>query len=478
MATKFLTVAALTFASTILITAAAGEAQERAQAVNSAADVQQRLVEERAIEAVIWGMPIVSQDAQHQASLRDAGAKDNDIVFWSKPSGWKNQTTTPNASVRYVFVNYNTKTDGPVVLEVPAAVGAGLFGTIVDAWQVPLAHMGPSGQDEGKGGKFLLLPPDYKGEIPAGYFPVHSETYNGFAGFRAIAKTEGAEDVAKALGLIKQTRVYPLSSAANPPQQRFVDIYGKVYDGIVRFDDTFFVSLAKMVNQEPVLPRDKEMLGLLLTLGIEKGKDFQSDAATQATLKAAAQAAHGWFMQSLLMYGTQFWPDRKWLVPVSPNGPQTGFKWDTANYFDVDARGIAFFSFNTPPAKLGAATFYLATYVDGQGAKLRGQNTYRLHVPAHVPAKRFWAVRLYELETCSFIRDVASVGVDSYDQKMRRNDDGSVDLYFGPKDPSGRENNWIPTVPGRGYFPWFRFYDPDKPQFDKSWKLPDFEIVK
>ena len=193
------------------------------------------------------------------------------------------------------------------MLEVPAAVGAGLFGTIVDAWQVPLAHMGPSGQDEGKGGKFLLLPPDYKGEIPAGYFPVHSETYNGFAGFRAIAKTEGAEDVAKALGLIKQTRVYPLSSAANPPQQRFVDIYGKVYDGIVRFDDTFFVSLAKMVNQEPVLPRDKEMLGLLLTLGIEKGKDFQSDAATQATLKAAAQAAHGWFMQSLLMYGTQFW---------------------------------------------------------------------------------------------------------------------------------------------------------------------------
>ncbi len=102
-------------------------------------------------------------------------------------------------------------------------------------------------------------------------------------------------------------------------------------------------------------------------------------------------------MQSLLTYGAQFWPDRKWLVPVSPSGPQTGLKWGTANYFDLDARGIGFFSFNTPPAKLGAATFYLATYFDGQGAKLRGENTYRLPVPASVPAKQFWAVALYDL---------------------------------------------------------------------------------
>jgi hypothetical protein len=478
MLTNFLTIAALTFASIVFVAGVAGEAQERTEAVNSADEVQRRLLEERAIEAVIWGMPIVSQDAQHQASLRDAGAKDNDIVFWSKPSGWKNQTTTPNASVRYLFINFNTQTDGPVVLEVPAAVGAGLFGTVVDAWQVPLIDLGPSGQDEGKGGKFLLLPPDFKGEVPAGYFPVHSQTYNGFAGFRAIANTEGADDVAKALGLIKQMRVYPLSKAANPLEQRFVDVYGKVYDGIVCFDETFFASLAKMVNEDPVLARDKEVMGLLLTLGIEKGKDFQPDAATQATLKAAAQATHAWFMQSLATYGAQFWSDRKWLVPVSPSGPQTGFKWDTANYFDVDARGIGFFSFNTPPAKLGAATFYLATYVDAQGSKLRGENTYRLHVPANVPAKQFWAVTLYDLETCSFIRDVASVGLDSYDQKMHRNGDGSVDLYFAPKAPSGQEANWIPTMPGRGYFPWFRFYGPDKSLFDKYWKLPDFEIVK
>jgi hypothetical protein len=220
------------------------------------------------------------------------------------------------------------------------------------------------------------------------------------------------------------------------------------------------------------------MMGLLLPLGIEKGKEFKPDAATQAMLKKAAQDAQAWFMQSMLTYGVQFWPDRKWLVPVSPIGPQTGFKWENANYLDVDARGIGFFSFNTPPAKLGAATFYLAAYLDGQGGQLGGESTYRLRVPANVPAAQFWAVTLYDLETCSFIRDVTLVGLDSYDQKMHRNDDGSVDLYFGPKPPTGQESNWIPTVPGRSYFPWFRFYGPEKPLFEKSWKLPDIEKLK
>jgi len=480
MTTPHLWTSGLGAAVLALLIVTLGLCESQAQTKNpspSSDEFSRRLLEGRAVEAVIWGMPLVSQDAQHQASLR-AGAQNNDIVFWSQPSGWKNQTTTPNASVRYVFINYNTQPEGPVVLEVPAAVGAGLFGTVVDAWQVPLIDLGPSGEDQGKGGKFLILPPDFKGEVPAGYFPVRSQTYNGFAGFRAIAKTENAEDVAKALGLVKQMRVYPLSKAANPPEQRFVDVYGKTYDGTVCFDEGFFVSLAKMVNEETVLRRDKEMMGLLLAIGIEKGKDFKPDVATQATLKKAAQETQAWFMQSLLTYGVQFWPDRKWIVPVSPIGPQTGFKWENANYLDVDARGIGFFSFNTPPAKLGAATFYLAAYLDGQGGQLRGENTYRLRVPANVPVEQFWAVTLYDLETCSFIRDVALVGLDSYNQKMHRNADGSVDLYFGPKPPAGQEANWVPTSPGRAYFPWFRFYGPEKPLFEKSWKLPDIEQLK
>jgi len=118
----------------------------------SSEELHRRTLERRAVEAAIWGMPIVSVHAMREAFFRDAKAKYNDIVFWSKPSDWQNQTTTPNASARYVYFNFNTQPDGPVVLEVPAAVGAGLFGTLLDAWQVPLVDVGPAGEDRGSGG--------------------------------------------------------------------------------------------------------------------------------------------------------------------------------------------------------------------------------------------------------------------------------------------------------------------------------------
>jgi hypothetical protein len=444
----------------------------------SAEQTYNNMLERRAVEAAIWGMPIVSVDAMRQAFFRDAGAKYGDIAFWSNPSDWKNQTTTPNASARYVYFNFKTQTEGPVVLEVPAAVGAGLFGTMLDAWQVPLADIGPEGEDQGKGGKYLLLPPDYKGEMPAGYIAVRSQTFNGYALFRAISTTSSEGDVSKAIALVKQLKLYPLSKAAAPPEQHFVDMSGKLFDGIVRFDGSFYTSLARMVNEEPVQPRDLQMMGMLRSLGIEKGKEFKPDAATQAVLKQAINEAHAWFMDRLVTYGQRYWPDRKWDIPVPPIGSTTGFKWEAADYFDVDARGIGFFSFYAPPVKLGAATFYLGTFLDAQGQRLRGEHTYQLRVPANVPAKQFWAVTIYDHETAGLIREAKRVGLDSYDQTMKRNADGSVDIYIGPKPPAGQEANWIPTVAGKGWFPFFRFYGPDKPLFEKTWKLPDFEKVK
>src|SRR5262245_43732639 len=146
----------------------------------------------------------------------------------------------------------------------------------------PLADVGPQGEDLGKGGKYLLLPPDYKGDVPKGYIPLRSPTYNGYSCLRAIPKTRSAEDTAKAIALVKQLRLYPLAQAGNPPATHYIDIYGKLFDGIVRLDDTFFDSLAKMVNEEPVATRDMVAMGQLKSVGIEKGKAFQPDAATRA----------------------------------------------------------------------------------------------------------------------------------------------------------------------------------------------------
>ena len=156
-----------------------------------------------------------------------------------------------------------------------------------------MADIGPAGEDQGMGGKYLLLPPDFKGETPPGYFLLRYPTYNGYALYRAIRNGTTDADAAAALALVKKLRVYPLAQATNPPEQRFIDIYGKTFDGIANFDERFFESLNRMVQEEPVLPRDMIVMGMLKSIGIEKGKDFKPDAATQSSTKVRGAGSTG-----------------------------------------------------------------------------------------------------------------------------------------------------------------------------------------
>jgi hypothetical protein len=157
-------------------------------------------------------------DADCQFRFHAAG------VLWSQPGGWKLQCLTPNTSVRYVFSFINTRESGPVVVEIPASGDAVLNGTIIDAWQVPLTDVGIAGKDQGKGGKYLLLPPDHQGEAPAGYIAVSMKTYNGFIGLRVISKSEGEASVRKALAYLRLIRIYALSASTAPPQSTFIDM--------------------------------------------------------------------------------------------------------------------------------------------------------------------------------------------------------------------------------------------------------------
>jgi len=359
-------------------------------------DLARRTVERRAVEAAIWGMPLVNTDAMRQAYFRDVGAKYNDICYFSKPADWKFQVTTPNASTNYVYFNYNLK-DGPVVVEVPAAVGAGLLGSMVDAWDEPMNDIGPAGEDEGKGGKYLLLPPDFKGDTPAGFFPVRYPTYNGYALYRAIRTGQSDTDAAAALALVKKLRVYPLAQQANPPEQRFIDIHGKTFDGIADFDERFFETLNRMVQEEPVLPRDLVMMGMLKSIGIEKGKDFKPDAAMQNTLRAAVQEAQTQFVEGLTSYSHPWWPDRNW-SPPDPRGVKTGFTFQTADALDVDARGWANFAAFALPKKTGESLVYLFTFRDGRGERLSGERNYTVRIPANVPAKQYWSMIVYAVD--------------------------------------------------------------------------------
>jgi hypothetical protein len=446
-----------------------------AQLRGAEAQMADQTTEGRAVDAAIWGMPVVSFDAMRQAFFRDAKARYGDIMFWSKPGGWKLQCLTPNTSVRYVFSFINTKQAGPVVVEVPATGAAALNGTIMDAWQLPLTDVGIVGEDQGKGGKYLLLPPDHQGDMPSGYTAVPMKTYNGFVGLRLIIKSEDEASVRAALAYLRLIRIYPLSKSAAPAQSNYIDMADTLWDAIPRFDEDFYVSMARMVSEEPVQPRDAEMTGMLHMLGIDKGKGFKPDELTRAALNSAAQEAHAWFMERLVTYGEHFWPDGKWDIPAPPIAPKSGFTWEADGILDVDARGIAFFSFFCPPKKLGAGQFYLASFFDSKGQRLRGGETYRLRVPAHVPVTQFWSVTVYDHATCALIRNVARPSIDSYDKEASKNADGSMDIYFAPKAPNGMQANWIPTVSGKDWFPYFRFYGPQQPLFAKTWKLPDIE---
>ncbi|HET9535382.1 MAG TPA: DUF1254 domain-containing protein, partial [Mesorhizobium sp.] len=247
----------------------------------SADDLARRSVHRRAVEAVIWGMPAVNLDLMLQAMIGSAKGKPNQIVYWSRLPDWKNQTLTPNPDVIYLMPFFNTKDAGPMVLEIPPADDGVINGTIMDAWQVPLEDVGPAGVDKGKGGKYLILPPDYKGTPPSGYIALPSMNYQGYALLRSILRSGSDADVAKAVAYGRRIKLYPLSQAANPPATTFVDAIDVVYDSTIPYELRFFQSLDRVVQIEPWLPRDRLMIDMLKSIGIEKGKPFKPDAKTQ-----------------------------------------------------------------------------------------------------------------------------------------------------------------------------------------------------
>ena len=460
------------FAIISLLLASQSATAQSANAYTSE-DLNSQIVYRRAVDAVIWGLPLVGEDAVKQAAFRDGTANFNDIVWWRKGS-WKNQSPTPNVNTRYMYFFINTKQDGPVAVELPPAVpGASFYGTIEDAWYVPLTDIG----FEGKGGKYLVLPPDYKGDVPQGYTPVRPATYNTMTLLRSILDSSSEKDVQAGNELVNQVRVYPLSKATNPPSQGLLDMTDVLYNGLIQYDESFFTVLSRMLSEETVQPRDLQMMGLLVPLGIEKGKEFKPEAKTTALLKKASEEAHAWLIDKATTDVTPWWPGSQWVVPTPPITIPTEFKWEMPNYFGVDARAIALSQYFCPTAKLGTGSFYFAAFHDSNGTPLEGGSTYRLHVPPNVPVREFWSITVYSLKTSGFFLNSTRLTLGSLDKELRKNSDGSVDVYVGPQPPAGQASNWLYTPAGEKWFPWFRVYGPEKAILDKSWRLPDLEKV-
>jgi hypothetical protein len=443
------------------------------------ADFEEQIVYSRAIEAVIWGMPAVNSELMHESLIKAKGDY-NQIVYWSRLIDSKNQTLTPNPDVIYINPLYDTR-QGPVVLEIPPVEGvSSLTGSLDDGWQTAIEDIGPAGVDKGKGGKYLILPPNYKDAVPFGYIPMPSSTYTGFAILRSNLTDGSPADIKRATDYGKKVKIYPLSEADNPPQTQFVDLIGIPFSNTIPYNLHFFEVLNQFVQREPWLTRDMVMIDQLKSIGIEKGKTFQADARRQEILNAAIKVANSWIDKKYeSIFTPPFYDGTKWALPAS----QDVVKAIMANYelptiYPVDERAISYSMAYFSTKHLGSGQFYLMSIKDNNGASLDGSKLYKLHLPAKVPVKLYWSITVYDRETHALIVGEKYFSRASTTPGLQKNADGSVDLYFGAKAPAGKESNWVPTNPKGKFELLARFYGPEKGFFDKSWKMGDVEEVK
>jgi hypothetical protein len=218
------------------------------------------------------------------------------------------------------------------------------------------------------------------------------------------------------------------------------------------------------------------MIEMLKSIGIEKGKPFSPDAQTEAILTSAAREAHALLEIRYEVMFKPYFDISRWALPAMPDylkASQDGFSDPSA--YPVDSRGLAFtFAFFTPK-HLGQGQSYLMTLKDKDGQNLDGSKSYRLTVPANAPVNQYWSATVYDRATHGLIRDMSRSGRGSQSPGLQTSADGSVDIYFGPTAPTGKDSNWVPTNPSGQFEVLFRFYGPEKPLFDKTWKLPDIE---
>jgi len=453
--------------------------QPPVNAKQSVTDLDAQVAYQRAFEAVLWAMPASAIYRLRVGFLELPGMADNVIAAFSGPLRTIQEAITPNQTTPYI-IGLSDLRNGPVVLEVPAKTAkAVLYGQVVDAWQATIADVGPIGADKGGGGKYLFLPPGYREQAPNGYFVVPSSSYRILFAFRSI-QLEGAT-AADAYAYSKTLKMYPLSEAANPKPTRFVDGQPYPIHTLPFYDIRALQDIHDIISVEPARARDKVMMGMLATIGIERGKPFNPPEKLKAAMeKGVTDAYH--YMQELdtkLFASNLYWPDRHWSFSMAPDAKH-GFEFVSNDAVEIDRRAAAWFFFTMYPKVLNdrAGTVYLAPIADSNGRPVEAGKTYKVRVPKDVPAKQFWSVTVYDRATWAFIQNpLDRAGLDSFDaNKMKANPDGSVDVYFGPKAPDGLESNWIPTM-GKEPFVWLRLYGPEEAFWTRAFKMPDVELV-
>jgi hypothetical protein len=438
------------------------------------AEVERRIYDEmdfqRACQGYIWALPIVSMNEWKRAHETVLGAKPGELVLYDSYKD-KLGILTANFTTPYIITFHNLEKE-PIVVEQPAGALAGM---VMDFWQRPIADLGQAGPDQGKGGKYLLTGPGQEPPQADGFYVVRSSTNNVFIGIRVL---EPGEDKIKAAA--ERFRIYPYAGDGSPQRAaRRPD--GKDWSQVQPRGMKYWESLAEMLEQEPVHERDRMITAMLAPLGLEKGRRFAPNERQTKLLTEGALV--GELMSMNISYAKRFEnsyyrADTKWAYVIMFDPSQ-----EKKSYSELDERADYFYEAVTSSKGMvsttpGIGQAYLGAYKDKSDRWFDGSKTYRLTVPPNPPAKQFWSLTIYDTyDRVGIDNKTQNADLSSRDEGLRKNPDGSVDLYVGPAAPAGYEKNWLQTTPGKAWFAYFRLYGPLESYLDRSWYLPDFEAT-
>tara|TARA_B100000809_G_C15109254_1_gene519943 strand:+ start:424 stop:2004 length:1581 start_codon:yes stop_codon:yes gene_type:complete len=435
----------------------------------------------RGVETFLSGIPATSVEGIRRGMIGVGATSSNHCLIFDDVMDSNPLFLTGNTSTVYASVILDLEKDGPTVVEVPAGSGPG---TVNDAFFRFVVDMGMPGPDKGQGGKYLILPPNYKGDIPEGYFVSTSTSYTNWIILRGFL-VDGKPDQASKM-YREGLKVYALKDIDQQPEMKFINGSGKTFNTIHANDYEFYKELSNVLQKEPISFLDPELRGLFASIGIQKGKEFNPNPRMKKTLKEAVAVGNATARAitfktrdpQAAVYENSNWEsgflggDYRWLKDQGNGG----------RYLDARTRFFYAATVNTPAMVwklMGKGSKYLFGILDDNGDYLDGSKNYSINIPANAPAKDFWSVVAYDPQTRSELQTGQKLpSVTSQRNPLQYNEDGSVDLYFGPKAPQGKENNWTQTVPKKGWFSLFRIYGPTEEWHNKTWKPGEITLIK
>lgn len=429
-----------------------------------------------ATQFYIWGYAYLNSMG-YDKGLAAMGGDEWSIYIFNKRYQPQHILLTPNSEVIYVCTRAIDLTHGPVVVEVPPRSRGHFFDIGMRAY----LDTGDVGPDKGKGGKYVMVARDYKGDIPKGYYEVRSK-YSDFLIYLSRTFPESEGSVEAAAKHAENVRLYPLSAANKPPKQDFVLIGDRPFSQEWPRDSRAFDWLGEVFAKDRPPAEARPHLGNMRRLGLAPGEKFTPDDRAKLILERAAKTSEAIVLSMAFRnrVSKRIYDDRQW-EPYANNRSSVFLQ---ENYEEVEERAGGWHQLvgnfaNYTPAQPGTGQFSMATYRDSEGNPLQGDNLYSFTMPAKVPLKQFWQVPIYSTTNRSLVQtDGVRATISSTDEGLLKNDDGSVTVYIGPTAPKGFERNWIKTNPGEGWFTLLRLYAPLEPILNKSWRPNDIELVK